>query len=134
MRRCAVIVVVLLAGGGSAHGHRIEPTGGLLGTEPSAALGWGLIAPASAAMQIRVEARDGYRYITADGLPDHAAGAFPNRNNPNRISAQSYQFRVPLHPAMFGRTTPLERRGLFGIAVNGVAYDPFTAEFWNNDP
>ena len=73
------------------------------------------------------------RFVRADGLPNHPTGAFPNRSNPNRISAQSYYFRMPLKPAKTGRATYYRPNHLFGVAVNGVAFDPNTAEFWNDD-
>lgn len=78
----------------------------------------------------KIEVRSGYRYIDANGIPDHATGSFPNRGNPNSISAQNYHFRVPLNP------TPSQDAGrgyLFGIAINGVPFDPGTAELWNNN-
>jgi hypothetical protein len=66
-------------------------------------------------------------------LPNHATGQFPNRGNPNRISAQSYFFRLPLKPALTGRAFYYRPNHLFGVAVNGVVFDPNTAEFWNDD-
>lgn len=80
---------------------------------------------------IRVDGR--YRYIEANGIPEHGIGAFPNRNNPNTIAPQRYAFRVPAKPKLATNTTPL---GLwpFGIALNGVPFDPGAAEFWNGDP
>ena len=54
------------------------------------------IAELNAAASFRIDERDGYRYIESDGLPDHATGRFPNSRNPNAISTQRYQFRVPL--------------------------------------
>src|SRR5215204_3107237 len=36
------------------------------------------------------------RIIEANGLPDHQPGQFPNRGNPNSISAQRYRFEMPL--------------------------------------
>jgi hypothetical protein len=68
-----------------------------------------------------------------DGLPNHATGAFPNRANPNRISAQSYSFRMPLKPTRTGRAGDYRPNHLLGVAVNGVVFDPNTAEFWNDD-
>ena len=38
------------------------------------------------------------RIIEANGLPDHKPGQFPNRGNPNSISAQKYRFEMPLKP------------------------------------
>jgi len=75
----------------------------------------------------------GYRIIRANGIPNHPHGKFPNRGNPNSISAQNYIFRVPLDPKPSSRPTASGRL-LFGIALNGVPFDPGTAEFWNDDP
>lgn len=73
-----------------------------------------------------------YRVIKSNGWPDHAPGAFPRRGNPNVPTAQSYSFRVPLKPK--ASETP-ERRGgwWWGVALNGVPFEPGTAETWNND-
>src|SRR5579871_240850 len=73
-----------------------------------------------------------YRVIRANGLPDHQAGAFPNAHNPNSISAQNYFFRVPLHPVAAAQPTPLVL-GAFGVAINGVPFDPGANEWWNRD-
>lgn len=73
------------------------------------------------------------RIIRGTGLPQHATGTFPNRGNPHAIRRQHYEFHVPAHPARTGRTLPLDRHP-FGIAVNGVTFDPGTAGFWNRDP
>jgi YHYH protein len=73
-----------------------------------------------------------YRMIRANGLPDHEPGKFPNRGNPNSIQAQNYVFRVPAHPQVAAKITPL-RMQPFGVAINGVVFDPGAAEWWNND-
>ena len=73
------------------------------------------------------------RIIRANGIPDHETGPFPNRNNPNRIAAQDYLYRVPAKPQVADHTTAL-RMGPFGIALNGVVFDPFAAEWWEDDP
>jgi hypothetical protein len=78
------------------------------------------------------EEKGDYRYITANGLPNHAAGQFPNAHNPNTIREQKYAFRLSLHPVANPNPTPV-RRYLFGVALNGVVLDPGTAEFWRND-
>lgn len=78
------------------------------------------------------EAR-GYRYIVSDGLPNHATGQFPNRGNPNTIQLQYYRFRVPLAPV--AAPSPVAMNHMpFGVALNGVPFDPGTAEYWNGDP
>lgn len=70
------------------------------------------------------------RYINANGIPDHTPGQFPNPGNPNTISAQDYTFEVPLNPTLAASVTT--RGGPFGVALNGVPFDPGTAEYWNN--
>jgi hypothetical protein len=81
---------------------------------------------------VKIEVREGFRYITSNGLPDHTPGAFPNRRNPNSIAPQHYEFRVTTTPKVFEQ--PQESRGvLFGVALNGVVFDPGTAEYWRDD-
>ncbi|WP_299485681.1 YHYH protein [Acaryochloris sp. IP29b_bin.137] len=82
--------------------------------------------------QVTLEVKGDYRYITSNGIPDHQPGNFPNRGNPNRISPQKHQYRVPVRPQQAATITPM-RRQPFGVALNGVPFDPGTAEFWNND-
>ena len=82
--------------------------------------------------EVTITTKDGFREITSNGIPNHAAGAFPNRNNPNAIAPQQYRFRMPLEPKVNEQPTPM-RGLLFGVALNGVVFDPGTAEFWNND-
>ena len=72
------------------------------------------------------------RVIRANGLPDHEMGRFPNAHNPNSASAQNYVFRVPLHPQVAAKPTPVGMQN-FGIAINGVAFDPAAAEWWQHD-
>ena len=74
-----------------------------------------------------------YRIIHSNGIPNHAMGQFPNRGNPNSISPQHYEFRVPANPKAADHTTRL-RMQPFGVAVNGVVFDPGAAEWWNRDP
>jgi len=81
---------------------------------------------------VRITLTDDRRIITANGLPDHATGRFPNGDNPNQITAQKYRFTLPLHPVVREEPTPLVRQP-FGIALNGVLFDPGTAENWQND-
>ena len=70
-----------------------------------------------------------YRIITSNGLPAHEPGAFPNPGNPNAIRAQAYEWRVPLKPVAADKISPM--RGVFGVALDGVPFDPGTAEFWS---
>lgn len=82
--------------------------------------------------EVSIVVKDGIRVITSNGIPNHSTGAFPNAGNPNRITAQQYTFRMPATPAAADRTSPNGMRA-FGVAINGVPFDPGTAELWNND-
>ena len=76
---------------------------------------------------------DGFRFITSNGWPDHAPGEFPRRGNPNRISPQKHEFRITLSPQ--AAESPVFRGGWWwGVALNGVPFEPGTGETWNNDP
>jgi hypothetical protein len=131
--RCSWIsaLAVLLAGTAWAHGD--HDTGKPQGAEEKPSWWLDLVPRAAAAQQMEIDERQGVRFVRADGLPNHATGAFPNRSNPNRIAAQSYYFRMPLKPAKAGRAVYYRPNHLFGVAVNGVVFDPNTAEFWNDD-
>ena len=82
--------------------------------------------------KVAITVSGGERLVVANGLPDHATGQFPGRGNPNRISAQSYNFRLPDNPK--NADQPTRANGAwFGVALNGVPFEPGTAEFWNHD-
>ena len=92
-----------------------------------------IVKEAHAATNVSISVKGAYRYVRSNGLPRHGTGRFPNRGNPHTIRAQSYQFKVPATPKASGRITRLGRQP-FGVAVNGVVFDPGTAEYWRNDP
>ena len=78
--------------------------------------------------------------VEANGIPHHKVGQFPNRNNPHSIKEQAYEFVVQANQKASRQITPLHNEtGLgppntpFGIAINGVLFDPGTAEFYNGD-
>ena len=88
----------------------------------------------------RFDESSAYRIVRSNGMPDHLVGRFPNHGNPHRIREQSYQFRIPATPRAQSEPTPLHQgnhRGPpnlpFGVAVNGVLFDPGTAEYWQGD-
>ena len=89
-----------------------------------------LLGPAQAGARIEIEGD--YRVIHADGNADHATGTFPNDHNPNRIEARAKTYRVPAAPQYRSATTAL---GMwpFGVALNGIPFDPGAAEYWNRD-
>jgi len=127
--------VALAAASGTAMAHGVKPTASSAPKvkKAEAINPWSfLLNPAEAAARISIDTNGGYRFVRADGLPDHQPGRFPNRGNPHSIKEQNYDFRVPLHPAKTGRITELGHQN-FGIALNGVPFDPLTAEYWNRD-
>ncbi|MEM8732661.1 MAG: YHYH protein [Planctomycetota bacterium] len=83
----------------------------------------------SVASQVTIQVKGSDRVIQSNGVPSHQVGAFPNPGNPNRIRAQRYEYRVPAKPVVANEPTPLG--GVFGIAINGVPFDPGAAEFFN---
>lgn len=78
--------------------------------------------------EVSIEVEGEHRVIRSNGIPEHKIGTFPNRGNPNRIRAQQYVYRIPAAPETAERITPIS--GVFGIAVNGVPFDPGAAEFY----
>ena len=88
----------------------------------------------------KAEVKGDKRVIEANGIPSHLVGRFPNRGNPHTIEQQPYHFEIPANPKPAGQITPThlgQRQGPpnrpFGIALNGVLFDPATAEFWQGD-
>lgn len=82
------------------------------------------------------------RYWYANSIPNHATGTFPNANNPNSISAQQTDLTMCAYPQEAGQFTDLIISGFgtqggcptfeFGIATNGLEFDPIAAEFFSN--
>lgn len=65
------------------------------------------------------------RTIVSNSLPDHDTGEFPNNGNPNTISAQSMVLTYPATPTWTGAANFAQ---MPGMAVNGIAFEPGTAE------
>jgi len=68
------------------------------------------------------------RDLTANGIPDHAVGSFPNDNNPNTIAEQTVSVSYTLTPTTSDTTTSLGGpAGAQGYVLNGVKIDASTA-------
>jgi hypothetical protein len=91
------------------------------------------IADGKLVSMVQMKIEKGVRTIVANGIPDHETGRFPNRGNPNRITEQPYVFTMPEKPEMLERPIATQPRMAFGVALNGVVFDPATAELWNGD-
>jgi hypothetical protein len=126
------LLIAALLGGGAQPSHA-HPGHDDATTLLYAALNGDSSAPATTAApgnKVTVTLEGEYRVFRANGLPDHAPGQFPNRGNPNSISAQSYTFRVALKPQTNAAPRP-GQGAWFGVALNGVPFEPGTGEFWN---
>lgn len=81
--------------------------------------------------QVEITESDRYRIIRSNDIPNHAVGHFPNRSNPNQITPQKLEYRIPLQPKLTGSLRPAE--GVIGVAINGVPIEPGTAETWHGN-
>lgn len=81
---------------------------------------------------VTISIQNGLRIIQSNGIPDHVPGQFPNRGNPNTIRPIQHNYQVPVKP-MVATSAGGGRGALFGVAINGIPFDPGTAELWNND-
>ncbi|CAA0079406.1 Uncharacterised protein [Halioglobus japonicus] len=68
------------------------------------------------------------RELTANGIPDHEVGTFPNPGNPNIITEQTVSASYPLDPVESAVATELGGpRGATGYVLNGIKIDASTA-------
>lgn len=84
--------------------------------------------------QVSVSEADGFRVLEVNGIPKHKVGPFPNRGNPHIVEPRAATFRLPLNPKENEMPIRVELGMNFGIAINGVLFDPGAAEFWQGNP
>jgi len=101
----------------AAHTHTDLQVGSYLGTYS--------ISDAVFGTQTTVTVSGNTRTIVTNALPNHETGLFPNSGNPNTISAQSKRYEYPTKPAYRGVASEVH---VPGVAVNGVKFEPGTAE------
>ena len=65
------------------------------------------------------------RIMITNSLPNHKTGTFPNAGNPNHIRPQKRRYVFPLKPKMTGKARFAR---IPGVALNGVKFEPGTAE------
>ena len=83
---------------------------------------------------LSIQTRHGVRTITADALPSYSLkDNFPNHCNPNAASKQKLHFTVPVNPSYKKNAIYYRAPFKFGIAINGVPFDPEAAEYWSKD-
>lgn len=83
--------------------------------------------------RVVITVKDGVRIIETNAIPNHATGQFPGPGNPNAISAQKLTFRMPATPKANDKPVKAQGPTTWGVALNGVPFDPNTAEYWNRD-
>lgn len=112
-------------GGGSGQGGNppgrtwdVEQLGGTSRTNPAT------INPGQPEVSIRL--RGDTRAIVANNIPNHRVGRFPNGS----VTAQSNTYQLDATPSQRGRATYLRLGSSFGVATNGVTFDPLAAEFY----
>ena len=79
--------------------------------------------------KVSISTINGKRCFSANGIPDHPTGQFPNRGNPNVIRAQDINICITMKPRKGAIPKPI--KGIMGIAINGVPFRPNTAGFWD---
>lgn len=73
------------------------------------------------------------RTLSANGVPDHDVGTFPNSGNPSAISTQAVSASFAIEPIESSAATTLGGpRGPVGFILNGVKMDPSTAGTCND--
>ena len=65
------------------------------------------------------------RTMVTNALPNHKTGEFPRKGNPNTISAQNKTYTFPVNPKYTGNPKWIRESG---VALNGVKFEPGTAE------
>ena len=88
-------------------------------------------APAASDVTVSVDGNE--RIIEANGMPGTLVGQFPNRGNPHAMAIQNIVYRVSSEPKLAEQTTPVDL-GEFGVAVNGVPFEPAAAEWYLGNP
>lgn len=83
--------------------------------------------------RVTIREENGKRIIDANGIADHDVGKFPRRGNPNSIAPQNYHFEMTLQPKIAARASYVSM-GNFGVAVNGLVFDPAAAEWYRGYP
>ncbi len=82
--------------------------------------------------KVTITVKGDKRIIESNGVPDHKVSKFPNRGNPNSISEQKYHLEVPANPQPAKETGRARMGAAWGVALNGVVFDPGTAEVYND--
>ena len=109
--------------GGSAAGSGGFSTGS--GASGASYLGSYTLNDEQFGTQVTTTVEGGVRTIVTNALPDIETGLFPNEGNPNSIAEQDNTYVFTAEPIFVGEATPVRTTG---VAINGVKFEPGTAE------
>lgn len=96
----------------------------------------GIASALNSKLRITFDSQNKLLRFYSNGIPAHNTGSFPNPGNPNSIREQSIIKNVPVNPLKNPTASPsnISAQGkIFAIGVNGVLFDPFTAEFYDSE-
>ena len=74
---------------------------------------------------VEVTISNDIRIIVSNAIPNHRTGSFPNPGNPNTITEQNKIWSFPLNGVYTGTAKDVREPG---VALNGVKFEPGTAE------
>ena len=80
--------------------------------------------------EVSIKIEDNKRIIKSNGIPNHLVGRFPNCGNPHKIDKQSFFFSISIKPQLNNSPYVLDSGWAFGVAINGVSFEPLAAEWY----
>ena len=80
--------------------------------------------------QMTLTVSGGYRNITTTSMPSQID---PDFRYPGTPSAQNLAFKVTTNPQIAANTTFVRTGQVLGVRLDGVVFDPKTAEFYNHE-
>ncbi|MCG9793542.1 YHYH protein [Flavobacterium algicola] len=91
-------------------------------------------------VSITEDKKNDLRIIKSNAIPNHTVGQFPTKGNPNKISEQDKVYAIDLTPELAADKTFVYDQGIdsgkpnyvFGVAINGVKFEPSANEFFKN--
>ena len=87
--------------------------------------GFYILEDANYGTNTKMTVTNSIRTMVTNSLPNHKTGEFPRKGNPNTISAQNKTYTFPVNPKYTGKAQWVREPG---IAINGVKFEPQTAE------
>ena len=79
--------------------------------------------------EMRIYEQGNKRCIASNGVPNHPIGTFPNSGNPHSFRVQNQKFCFDKNPKKWSTAT--ERTPIVGVALNGIAIRPGTADWYD---